>query len=191
MENRRHTFAGMIALAVVAGLAATGSATIGAEFLGAQGGRAQLTEYQLKAAFLLNFTKFIDWPESEHGADNVPFAICIYGDDPFGPALDQIVQGESVNGRRLVVRRLARSVPESCQVLFFSKLESKIHSVLSSLPAGVLAVGESEHFLSDGGTISFIVENRRVRFGINQRNARSAGLRISSKLLNLAKTVQR
>ena len=191
MKSLRHTYAGLVALVVVAALAATGSATIGAEFLGAQGGHVQLTEYQLKAAFLLNFTKFIDWPESERAAESAPFAICIYGDDPFGPALDQIVQGESVNGRRLVVRRLARSAPESCQVLFFSKSASKVHSVLSSLPAGVLTVGESEHFLADGGTISFIVENRRVRFGINQRNARGAGLRISSKLLNLAKTVQR
>lgn len=181
----------MAALLLAGGVAFAGSATVGAKFFGEQAAQAQLTEYQLKAAFLLNFTKFVEWPEGDRAAAHSPFAICIYGDDPFGAALDEIVQGELVNGRRLVVRRLGRSAPESCQVLFFSKSEPKISQVLSALPTGVLTVGDSEQFLADGGTIAFMVENRRVRFGINQRHARNAGLRISSKLLNVAKLVQR
>lgn len=181
---------GTLLLAVVALI--TGFRPACAELFSSQGARPQLTEYQLKAAFLLNFTKFVDWPEAERvAAANTPFAICIYGDDPFGGALDQIIQGESVDGRRLIVRRLARSAPESCQVLFFGKSEPRMSHILSTLPGGVLTVGDSEQFLAEGGTIAFIVENRRVRFGINQRHARHAGLRISSKLLTLAKTVQR
>ena len=75
------------------------------------------TAYQVKAAFLLNFTKFIDWPGDE--ATDPRFPICVAGEDPFGRALDQIVEGESVNGAKLAVERVGDEVPKSCRVVFW------------------------------------------------------------------------
>jgi hypothetical protein len=148
-------------------------------------------EYQVKAAFLLNFTKFIEWPSSAFDSPDSPIAICILGDDPFGKALDQIVAGEVVAGRKIVVQRIKRvPPPKSCQELFVYKQEK---AVLKSLPAvgpGILTIGEGESFVRDGGMIAFVVENRRVRFGINGAAAASAGLKLSSKLLNVAKSVE-
>ena len=147
----------------------------------------QAAEYEVKAAFLLNFTRFIEWPPADRPAD-APFGLCVLGEDPFGTVLDQLVEGERVDGRRLVVRRV-REASNSCDVLFFPKSESS--RGLSEMRQGVLTVGESEDFLRQGGMISFIVENRRVRFDINLRAASRAGLQISSKLLNVARKVER
>ena len=154
--------------------------------------RMSRLEYQVKAAFLLNFTKFVEWPPSAFDAADSPIAICVLGDDPFGNALDQIVAGEVVNGRKVVVRRIKRTpAPKSCQVLFVSRPEKEVLSILSGLGPGVLTVGEGESFVRDGGMIAFVVENRRVRFGINQTAAETAGLKLSSKLLNVARSVEK
>src|SRR4051794_10776660 len=85
-------------------------------------GAADSLEYNVKAAFLLNFTKFIEWPPTAFADSTAPIAICILGDDPFGSALDQIVNGETVNGRKVVLHR-TKQVPGQnfCQVLFVSK----------------------------------------------------------------------
>ena len=84
------------------------------------------SEYQVKAAFLLNFTKFIDWPETVFGAPEAPISICILGDDPFGPGLDRIIEGETVNNRRLVVQRVRRLPLPSCHVLFIGREEKDV-----------------------------------------------------------------
>jgi hypothetical protein len=148
-------------------------------------------EYEVKAAFLLNFTKFIDWPATASGGADTPFSICILGDDPFGAALDRMVEGESVNGRKLVIERSGSPPPESCQVLFASGSEKDFSKVLAGLGPGVLTVGEGDRFLRDGGMIAFVVEHRRVRFDINQAAASKAELKISSKLLSVARTVEK
>jgi hypothetical protein len=146
-------------------------------------------EYQVKSAFLLNFTKFIEWPAGSFGNADAPLSICILGDDPFGATLDRIAGGEIVNGRGIAIERLKKlPVPNSCRVLFISRQEKEPRSPLD-LSTGVLTVGEGEGFMHDGGMIAFVIENRRVRFEINQTVAENAGFKISSKLLSVAKAV--
>lgn len=147
-------------------------------------------EYQIKAAYLLNFTKFVEWPASAFAASNSPIAICVLGADPFGSALDQMVAGEAVNGRSIVVRKMKTDPPaKTCQVLFVSASERDLHKFLPGLGPGVLTVGEGESFVRDGGMIGFVMENRHVRFGINQSAAEAAGLKLSSKLLSVARPI--
>ena len=149
-------------------------------------------EYQVKSAFLLNFTKFIEWPSAAFEAPDSPIAICILGEDPFGATLDQIVAGEVVDNRKVTVLRIKRApTPKACQVLFLGRPEKEVASLLPSLEAGVLTVGEGESFLRDGGMIAFVIENRRVRFSANQMAAESAGLKISARLLNVARSVKK
>jgi len=149
------------------------------------------TDYQVKAAFLLNFTKFIEWPAAAFAARDAPIAICILGDDPFGSALDQIVAGEVVNGRPVAAQRIKRvPPPKSCQVLFVGRPEKDAAEILPGLGPGILTVGEGPSFVHGGGMIAFVVENRRVRFEINQAAAENAGIKLSSRLLNVAKSVE-
>ena len=149
-------------------------------------------EYQVKAAFLLNFPKFIQWPTTAFEDASSPIAICILGNDPFGATLDHLVEGETVNGRKLVVRRIHHSpAPKSCQVLFIGSSEPDASKVLAGTGPGVLTVGDGEDFLGKGGIIAFIVENRRVRFDISQAAAARASLVLSSRLLNVARSVEK
>jgi hypothetical protein len=146
-------------------------------------------EYEIKAAFLLNFTKFIVWPASA-AEPGTPFSICIVGENPFGRTLDQLVEGETVNGRPIEIRTWPGSPTHSCQIMFAGKSDRDVAALLSELPEGVLTVGESDDFLKRGGMIALVVENRRVRFDVNARAAAQAGLRLSSRLLNVARTVE-
>jgi hypothetical protein len=153
---------------------------------------SQASEYQVKAAFLLNFTKFIDWPDSAFESAGSPMTICLLGDDPFDGALNQVVEGEVVNGRNVAIQKIRRPpAPKSCQVLFVSKSEKDVPKLLSGLGPGVLTVGEGEGFIRDGGMIAFVLENRRVRFVISQTAAANASLSMSSRLLNVAKVVEK
>jgi len=146
-------------------------------------------EYRVKAAYLLNFTKFIGWPSEAFEAPDSPIGICILGDDPFGSTLDRIVQREIVNGRQVIVQRIKRvPEPKTCQVVFVSK-PGKDESQTGYGP-GVLTVGEGESFLREGGMIAFVLDNRHVRFKVNQASAESAGLKLSSQLLKVAKAVE-
>jgi len=146
-------------------------------------------EYQLKAAFLLNFIKFIDWPASAFADPVSPVAICILGDDPFGNALDQVVEGETVNGRKVTAQRIKRAPQaKTCQVVFLMKPEN---DMVRTLGSGILTVGQGESFIHDGGMIAFVIENRRIGFVINQGAAEAAGLKLSSKLMRVARTVQK
>jgi len=149
------------------------------------------TEYQVKAAFLLNFTKFVDWPAGEFAAPESPLNICIEGGDPFGTFLDQIVAGEAVDGHKLVVSRVTRHPSTACQVIFISSAEKDRAALVQALGPGVLTVSDGEDFSRDGGIVAFVIDNRRVRFDINQSAAEKAGLKISSKLLTVARSVAR
>ena len=149
-------------------------------------------EYQVKAAFLLNFTKFIDWPAASFANPDSPIAICILGKDPFGPVLDEIVQGETVNARKVTVQRISQPAgPQTCQVVFVSEPDKDISKTLSGLGRGVLTVGEGDRFLRDGGMVALVVDNRRVRFDINQTAATGAGLGLSARLLSVARAVEK
>jgi len=150
------------------------------------------SEYQVKAAFLLNFTKFVEWPPSAFASSDAPIAICILGKDPFGRGLDDIVQGESVNGRMVVVRRLNQvPAPQACQVVFLAGSEKDAAGTLSDLGRDVLTVGEGDRFLRDGGMIALVIDSRRVRFDINQTAAENASLKLSSRLLSVARSVEK
>lgn len=149
----------------------------------------QPLEYEVKAAFLLNFTKFIEWPAAALPGPDAPFSICILGDDPFGQILDRMVEGESVEGHKLAVRRIGRGQAGTCQVAFAGGSEKELAKTLTGLGPGVLTVGEGDSFLREGGMIAFVLENRRVRFDINHSAAVKAALRVSSKLLSVARTV--
>jgi hypothetical protein len=155
-------------------------------------GAAATGEYDVKAAYLLNFTKFVEWPASAFTSAEAPIAICIVGSNPFGTVLQELVQGEEVNGRKVVVRYLSQApAPRTCQVVFLPADTADAAKIVRGLGPGVLSVGEGGRFLHEGGAIAFLVEQRRVRFDIRRSAAEAAGLRLSSKLLTVARAVEK
>jgi hypothetical protein len=148
-------------------------------------------EYSVKATYLLNFTKFINWPADAAGVSDAPFNICLSGGNPFGAVLDQVISGETVNGRKMAIQIPEREpAPGACQLIFFAG-NDEVPPRLLNAGRGVLTVGQGEDFARNGGMIGFVVENRRVTFYINLRAASAAGLTIRSGLLNVARSVIR
>jgi hypothetical protein len=153
----------------------------------------QLDEYQVKAAFLYNFARFVEWPEAIEDASK-PFVICVLGKDPFGRTLDDIVSGKKIQARPFAVRRFSDPAQaRGCSILFVSSSERKnVISVLGSLnEPGILTVGESDTETSDGVIVRFTMADGKVRFEINSAAASRAMLHISAKLLSLAQAVRR
>jgi hypothetical protein len=151
-------------------------------------------EYAVKAAYLYQFTKFIDWPESALGDQGQPVSFCVLGQDPFGRLLDEI-EGKTVKQRRVIVKHLTK-IPDAarCLVLFISASEhQRIGPILSALQnRPVLTVSDLDGFAHAGGVIEYVLQEDRVRFIINSHAGASAGIKISSKLLSLAaRTEQR
>ena len=166
---------------------------IGMSLLGAVSAAAQgPVEYQVKAAFIYNFVKFVEWPAGNPDGIPLPLRVCVIGDDPFDNALDVAVRGKSFNGRELQVSHVA-DVQEarSCSVLFISTSErARVRSLLEDLKGtSVLTVGDTPGYAKQGCMINFLMEDKKVRFEINAGAASLANLKISSKLLNLAKIV--
>jgi hypothetical protein len=153
----------------------------------------QAGEYELKAAFLYNFTQFVEWPESAFSAPDTPFQLCIVGEDPFGRVLDDIVTTEFVNQHPIVVRRIqnVENTP-ACHMIFVSENTNiPFESVLDAIgDLPVLVVGDLPQFAEKGGTIAFRLVNRRIRLEVNLSAARMANLKISSKLLRLSTIVE-
>ncbi len=149
-------------------------------------------EYQVKAAFLYNFTQFVTWPAATPGGSG-DFTIGILGPDPFGDALDRAARGKSVGSRKLVVRRF-RGLDdlEPCEVLFVSSSDPiPVRSILDKVKGTpMLTVGETSGFTRQGGVIGFYIEGSKVRFEINVDAASRAGLQISSRMLSLAKLIR-
>lgn len=142
---------------------------------------------------LFNFTKFVEWPATP-GDGKAPLDICVFGRDPFGAVLDQMVADRTVSGRRLKVQRGQKlSEMKECQVLFVAGSESRqLQEVLQAGPqAGVLTVSDAGHFAGDGGIVGMVMEDNRVRFEVNLASAERAKLRISARLLQLARAVHR
>ena len=144
-------------------------------------------EYQVKAAYLFNFTKFVEWPSSTLG-ESAPFTICVAEMNPFGPSLSATIQGETVAGH-VLVSRVVKDSPASCHILFVPRGVSIAPYLQPLRSVPVLTVGETADFLSQGGMISFVMEGGKIRFEINQDAAASAQLTISSRLLRLARNV--
>lgn len=148
-------------------------------------------EYKVKGAFLLNFAKFTKWPVDEFAADNSPITIGIVGEDPFGSTLDQLVAGETIGLRPIVVKRLGTSDDFSqCRILFIPKSADATNVLKHVESTGVLTVGESDDFLDAGGVIRLLIEDKKIRFEVNIDAAERAHLAVSSQLLKLARTIK-
>jgi len=150
------------------------------------------SEYRVKAAFLFNFARFVDWPAITFVSASSPFALCVYGDDPFGPDLDAIVQGESIAGRAMVVRRIRElDAVVQCQIVFVSgSADSELEAVVEKLGhRPTLVVSDVESAARRGAIIRMMTVNNRVRLLVNIDAARAAHLTISSNLLRAAEVV--
>ena len=148
-------------------------------------------EYKVKAAFLYNFTKFVEWPDSAFRDPSAPFVVAVLGDDPFGDALD-VLKGKTAQGRPIVVRRAASlDALGRFHLLFVATSEkSRLESVLPAAEAmHALTVGDAPGFRSQGGIIQLVRDGDRIGFEVNPDASRRAGLKISSKLLGLARAV--
>jgi hypothetical protein len=159
----------------------------------APGLQGQVNEYQVKAVFLYNFARYVEWPSQSFKAANASVTICILGQNPFGNALEQAVAGKDVEGRSLVVRQISDfQTGGNCQILFVGSSERKrFRSMAVRLKgSGVLTVGETQGFTADGGVMNFKLEDGKVRFEIDLDAAAREHLRISSKLLSLAQIVK-
>jgi len=147
------------------------------------------TEYQLKAAFLLNFAKFVEWPPRVFAEATSPIVLGILGENPFGDVLKRTIRDKTINDRPLVIKEF-RSAAEAtnCHLLFIgASQKAHLPEILAGLRgASVLTVGETDRFTESGGMINFIRQGNKIRFQINEATAKSVGLKISSKLLNLA-----
>ena len=171
-----------------------GLAMILAASLGGAAARGQaVDEYQLKAAFVFNFAKFVEWPPETFSGPRDPIVICILGANPFGDALRQAVNGKAVEDRKPVVRQISEvRQAGGCQILFISSSERKrLRAVLAEIKSsGILTVGDTGNFAAEGGVINLKLEDGRIRLQVNVEAADRQGLRISSKLLSLAQIVK-
>jgi hypothetical protein len=146
-------------------------------------------EYQVKAAFLFNFAKFVNWPPHKFNEPDSPLIIGIVGDDPFGGLLEEAVQGNRINDRSVTIQHIATMEElRKCHIIFVCRSESdRLGSILNEVRGdNVLTVGETDKFISKGGMINFVMVGDRVRFEINNSAARHAGLKISSQLSSVA-----
>jgi len=154
---------------------------------------ATVSEYQVKAAYLYNFAKFVEWPAKSFASASSPYQICILGKDPFREALQDLVRGKLVNGRGFQIIGNVTAPPQTtgCHILFVSASATRqFQMVLPALQGrSILIVGESEGFARQGGMINFVLEGSRVLFEVNRKVAEQAGLKISAKLLSVAKEV--
>lgn len=155
----------------------------------------EVSEYAVKAAYLVNFIKFTTWPAKAYTDENGATVIGILGDDPFGATLDAMVRDKAVDGHSLIVRRFESydgsqdAALRSCHILFIAYSEKdRLRDILRALRgAPVLTVSEIERFPLAGGMIQFDQEGQRITLDINPASAGKAGLTLSSRLLQIAK----
>ncbi len=153
---------------------------------------AGVGESDVKAAFILNFIKFVEWPAAAFSSPEDPILLSVVGKDPVGDSIGRL-SGKTVSGRKVVVRKTRDLASlERCHILFVCASEKA--SLAPALGAvqrwPVLTVGDFEGFADRGGTIGFIRQDNRVGFEINEESARKAGLRVNAKLLYLGKSVR-
>ena len=164
---------------------------IAAPWLHAQ--RSGPTENEVKSAYLYNFGKFVEWPAKATSVGEF-FTICALGDDSFGSTLETTVAGESINGKKVLVKRVPKLQDAvSCRILFISSSEqNQLKEILEALEStSVLTVSDMPQFSRRGGMIQFVVEANKVRFEVNLTSAERAGLTLSSQLLKVAINVKR
>ena len=150
-------------------------------------------EYQVKAAYMFNFAKFVDWPAQAFDSATQPIVFCVLGQTQLGPALHDMLSGKAVDQRPLVFRELADSKDAGkCQVLFIASDKKRLRQTLGEVKSlSVLTVGEVEDFTTQGGIVRFVLDGGRVRLEFNLDGADNAKLHVSSKLLSLGTTVRK
>jgi hypothetical protein len=158
-----------------------------------QAQKAKPTDYQVKAVYLYNFGRFIEWPAKVTAGQDA-FTICVLGLDPFGPNLDATLAGEAISGKAVTARRISNlAESNNCRILFFTSADTI--SLSRIIEAGhknsVLTVSDMPQFTTRGGMIQFVLEDNRVRFEVNLTAAQNAGLTLSSELLKVATVVRR
>lgn len=161
----------------------------------AQGSDSDSSEYLIKAGFIYNFAKFVEWPSAAFAQTDSPIVIGVLGTDPFGSIIDRIVEDKKIGARGFVVKRLKWGKDlrdlKDCKILFVSASEKphidEILQMVKGLP--ILTVGETPGFAERGGIIRFTLEDNRVRFEVNVEAARQSELNISSRLLTLARII--
>jgi len=166
-------------------------AVVGQARAQADGESAPSREYAVKAAYLYNFGRYVRWPDTAFRGAQDPFVIGVLGSDPFGSLLETIAGEKQIEGRKILLRRFAsldKYTP--CHILFVSRslsAKQQAEAVERLKGSGVLLVGETAAFGERGGTVRFTIEEDKVRFTINQEAAKREDLKISSKLLSLAR----
>ena len=151
--------------------------------------QSQPTEYQIKAAFLFNFAKFVEWPAESFPTTNAPIVIGVLGKNDFGADLENTIRDKTVNNRVFKFKNFTTaSEATNCHILFISSSEKDNFSrIMPGLNrASVLTVSETDGFIEAGGMINFTIQSNKTRFQINDDAAKGAGLKVSSKLLSLA-----
>lgn len=147
------------------------------------------TEYQVKAAFLFNFAKFVEWPPQAFADSNSPIIIGVLGKNVFGNDLEKTIRDKKVNNRPFKFKDFTSAAEATnCHILFVSSSEKdNLAKIVESLHnAGVLTVSDTEGFIEVGGMINFVVQDTKIRFEISDEAAKKAGLQVSSKLLSLS-----
>lgn len=155
---------------------------------------APVAEADLKAAFLFNFTKFIEWPPAAFPKEDSTVNVGVYGDEEFTTTLRTLLADKKAHNRPFNVRRLTNPADaKTCQILFFRESETRkmgiAYDSVKRLP--ILTVGESDDFLDNGGMFNLFFEDKQLRFEVNPATAENAKLTVSSKLLRLAKKIRK
>jgi len=157
------------------------------------GQQSKPSEYEVKAAYLYNFGRFVEWPNKVASSAGDSFSICVLGEDPFGRILGALA-GQTIGGKQVVAKRISKPLDASnCRIVFISLSEEKqLNDTLVTLgKVGVLTVSDMPQFSQRGGMIQFVLEGNKVRFEINLTAAENAGLTLSSELLKVATAVRK
>lgn len=168
--------------------------TVGLGSSGMIGQQPRASEYEIKAVYLLNFAKFVDWPVDATKSKTDPFTICVLGKNPFGPFLVETVRGETIAGQTVMEKDIggAQDAP-GCRILYISSSEEgRLDAIVSGLgKMAILTVSDMPQFSQHGGMIQFVMEGNKVRFEANLGAAQAVGLSMSSSLLKVATSVYR
>jgi hypothetical protein len=153
---------------------------------------SQLNEYEVKAAYLYNFAKYVEWPASAFARENAPLTLCIIGTSPLNEVIESLA-GKTIKNRRLVIRQFSRIEDlNECHILFINAaVKTSYTQILASISSRpVLTVSDGTGFANTGGIIEFVPVGDKIRFKINNRTAQQVNIRISSHLLRLATTIE-
>lgn len=193
MSPSRRRIARTLAAVVLTCVAALAPPRAAGAAAGAAARAPEADEYELKAAYLLRFAQLVTWPRDAFGSGDGPLTIGVLGPDPFGRALERMVEGRRTHNRRITVKRLQWGQElRGIQILFLSSEDSHRIGELASRLAGlpILVVGDSADLARRGAAISFRIADERVRFDVNLEAARRARLTISSQMLRAAHIVK-